>query len=68
MGKKSSTGSGMIILNHISESLETVCGVFDEVADPDPGSGNLLTLDPGSGMEKIRIQDVYPGSATLIKV
>jgi hypothetical protein len=27
------------------------------VADPDPGSGAFFYLDPGSGMEKIRIRD-----------
>jgi hypothetical protein len=26
----------------------------------------FLTLDPGSGMEKIRIRDKHPGSATLV--
>jgi hypothetical protein len=40
----------MNILGHISESLETIFWVknaefFD--ADPDPGSGIILTLDPG---------------------
>jgi hypothetical protein len=54
-------GSGMNIPDHISESIETIVGVkvlklFD--ADPDSGSRNLL--EPGSGMEKIRIRD--PGS------
>jgi hypothetical protein len=56
----------MNILDHISESLETVFGVkiltfFDADADP----GIFLTLDPRSGMEKIRIRDKHPGSATL---
>ena len=27
------------------------------VADQDPGSGAFFYLDPGSGMEKIRIRD-----------
>jgi hypothetical protein len=36
-------------------------------ADPDPGSGIFLTLDPESGMEKIRIRDKHPGFATLLK-
>jgi hypothetical protein len=51
--------------DHISENLETIfrlkylilccgCGF---------GSGNLF--DPKSGMEKIRIRDEHPGSATL---
>jgi hypothetical protein len=37
-------------------------------ADPDPGSGILSTLDPGSRMKRIgsRIQDKHPGSATLV--
>jgi hypothetical protein len=60
-------GSGMNILDHISESLETIfwfkiIKLFD--ADPDPGSENLV--DPGSGMEKIRIREKHPGSATLL--
>jgi hypothetical protein len=29
-------------------------------ADLDPGSGTFLTLDPGSGMEKIQIRDKHP--------
>jgi hypothetical protein len=63
MGKKSGFGSGINILDHFSESLETVFGskilaFFDE----DPGS-----FDPGSGMEKFRsrIRDKHLGSATL---
>jgi hypothetical protein len=60
MGKKSGSGSGMNNPDHISESVETIFGVqilefFYAV--PDPGSGIFLTLDPGSGMEKIRIRD-----------
>jgi hypothetical protein len=51
MGKKSGSGSGMNLLNHISESLETIFWVnvlkfFHAV--PDPGSGNLF--DPESGI------------------
>jgi hypothetical protein len=34
--------------------------------DTDPGSGIFLTLDPGSGMGKIRIRDKHPGSSTLL--
>jgi hypothetical protein len=50
--------SGINIPDHFSESLETVFWVkilqfFD--ADPDPVSGILSTLDPGSGMGKIRV-------------
>jgi hypothetical protein len=65
MGKKSRSGSGMNIPDHISESLETIFGLkilkfFD--GDPDPGSGIFLTLDPdpewknsdpGSGSEQL---------------
>jgi hypothetical protein len=59
MDKKSRSGSGMKISDHISEILETIFLVkilkfFD--ADPDSGSGILF--DPGSGMEKIRIRDL----------
>jgi hypothetical protein len=49
----------MNIPGHISESLENffcfkiLTGKFFG-ADPDPGSGIFLTVDPGSGMEKIR--------------
>jgi hypothetical protein len=49
MGRKSRSGSGMNITGHISESFETIFWVqntqiiFD--ADPDPGSGILLTMD-----------------------
>ena len=54
----------MNIPDYFSESLETVIMVkilkFFE-ADPDLGSGVLLTLDG-----KIRIRDKHPGSATLV--
>jgi hypothetical protein len=51
MGKKSISGSGMNILDHIPKSLETIFWVkilkfYD--ADADPGSVNLF--DPGSGI------------------
>jgi hypothetical protein len=57
--------------DHISESLETIfwfniLKFFD--ADPDLRSEIFLTLDPGSGMEKIRIRgsgNIHPRSATL---
>jgi hypothetical protein len=53
----------MNIQDHNSESSETIFRVkilklFDADADP----GILLTLDPGSGMEKTRIRDKHPGS------
>jgi hypothetical protein len=54
--------------NHISESLATIFWVkmlnFCD-ADTDSGSEISLTLDPGSGMEKIRIRDKYPGFLAL---
>jgi hypothetical protein len=55
MGKISDQGSGMNILDHISESLETIFWVkilkFLK-AYPDTGSAIFLTLDLRSGMEK----------------
>jgi hypothetical protein len=69
MGKKSRSGSGMNILDHISESLETifwgyntVLKLFDADANSDPRI--FLTPDPGSGMENFRIRD--PGYASRI--
>jgi hypothetical protein len=52
---RSGTGSGMNIPDHISDSLETIFGLQIPKffhADPDPGSGIFLTLDPGFGMGK----------------
>jgi hypothetical protein len=52
-------------LDHISGSLETIFWVTIPkffYADADPGI--FLTLDPGSGMENIRIRD--PGYASRI--
>jgi hypothetical protein len=73
MGKKSRSGSGINILNHISESLETnfwvkIIKFFDANADPDI----FLTLDPG--WEKygsgINIPDPQhcPGVSKLTKI
>jgi len=69
--KKSRSGSGMKIPDHISESLETILCVkilkfFDADADPDPGI--FLTLDPGSRIKKFgsEIRDKHPGSTTLL--
>jgi hypothetical protein len=51
MGKKSRSGSGMNIPNHISESLETIffglkiLKLFDVY--PDPGFGIENLFDPG---------------------
>jgi hypothetical protein len=66
MGKKSRTGSGINIPDHISESLETIFWVKKlKFFDADPGSEIFLTLDPGSGMEKNRFRDKHPGTAAL---
>jgi hypothetical protein len=55
MGKKS--GSGMNNPDHISESLETIFWVKILI---------FFYAYPGFGMEKIRIRDKHPGSATLV--
>ncbi len=44
MEKNPDPGSGMNILDNFSVSFEII-KFFD--ADPDPGSGIFLTLDPG---------------------
>ncbi len=66
MGKNSGSGSGMNNPDHISESLGTIFWKILKFIDPEPGSGIFLTLDPGSGMEKIRIRDKHPGSGKNI--
>jgi hypothetical protein len=54
--------SEMNVLNHISESLESIFGLkILKFFDADPGSGILLTLDPGSGIER-------EGSGILINI
>jgi hypothetical protein len=65
--KKSRSRSGINILDHISESLETIFWVkifkfFDANADADPGSGtgNLFEHGPGIRDGKIRIRDNIP--------
>jgi hypothetical protein len=55
-GKKSGSGSGMNNLDHISESLETIFWV--KIL-------KFFDVDPGSGMEKIRIREKTSRSATL---
>jgi hypothetical protein len=56
MDKKSRSGSGINIPDHIfPRAYKQLFGFkilkfFD--ADPDPGSGIVFTLDPGSRMEK----------------
>ncbi len=48
MGKKSKSGYGMNIPDHISEGLETVFWVKLKILkffDADPGSGIFLTMD-----------------------
>jgi hypothetical protein len=50
--------------DHISKSSETIFLVkILKFLDADPGSGMKKF---GSGMEKIRIRDKHPGSATLV--
>jgi hypothetical protein len=51
MGKKSRSGSGINILDHNSESLETIFCVKNTLILC-CGSGTFLTLNPESGMEK----------------
>jgi hypothetical protein len=62
MGKKSTSGSGMNIPDHISESLEQFFRLKYlaflmpiRIRDPgflsNPDPGIFLTVDPGSGME-----------------
>jgi hypothetical protein len=72
MGKKSRSESEIRIRDEYFGSYFRELGnnffgkilkFFDADADPDPGI--FLTLDLGSGMEKIRIRDKHPGSATL---
>jgi hypothetical protein len=46
-GKKSRSGSGIKILDHISESFETIFWVILKFFDPDLGIRIFLTLDPG---------------------
>jgi hypothetical protein len=62
MCKKSRSGSGMNIPNHISESLETVF-LFKNT-----GSGIFFTRDPGWKKFKSGIRDKHPGSATVVLV
>jgi hypothetical protein len=69
--EKNGSGSGINILVHCSESLETVLWLkirknfFD--ADPNPGSGIFLIPDPGwkNSDPGSRIRYKHPGSATL---
>jgi hypothetical protein len=47
------------IQDHISESSEAIFLVkILKFFDADPVPGTLLTLNPGSGMEKIQIRDL----------
>jgi hypothetical protein len=60
MGKKSGSGSGIRIRDEQPESY------FWELRNLFFGSNtSIFYADPGSGMEKIRIRDKHPGSATL---
>jgi hypothetical protein len=50
LGKKSRSGSGMNMPDHISESLETIFWAKIPkffYGDPDPGYVIFMTLDPG---------------------
>jgi hypothetical protein len=61
MGEKSGSGSWMNNPDHISWSLENIFWVkILKFFDADPGWKQF-----GSGMEKSRIRDKHPGSATL---
>jgi hypothetical protein len=54
--------------DHIYERLETIVGVLKYLNSlmriRDLGFG-MINSDPGYRMEKIRIRDKHPGSATL---
>ncbi len=50
MEKNRDLGSGINILDHISEILVTIFWV-----NPDPGSGAFFSLDHGSKMENFEI-------------
>jgi hypothetical protein len=65
MCKKSRSGSVIIIFQRAWKQFFGVKKhkFFD--ANPDPGSGIFLTLDPRSGLEVSRIRDKHPGSPTL---
>jgi hypothetical protein len=52
--------SGMNILDHISESVDTIFRVKNSLIR----IRNLF--EPGSRMEKIQIREKHPGSATII--
>jgi hypothetical protein len=63
MGKNSGSGSGTNKSDHFSESLEKIFWVkILRFFDADPGWKKFR-----SGMEKIRIREKHPGSATLKK-
>jgi len=61
MGKKSGSGSGMNNPDHISKSLETILKYSNSFRRIRDGKNSL----PGPVMEKSRIRDIHPGSATL---
>jgi hypothetical protein len=59
----------MNILDHISESLETIVWVkILEFFDADPELGSRDLFYSGSGMEKVGIRDKHPGSATTVRM
>jgi hypothetical protein len=59
VGNKSGSGFGMNNPDHISESLETVFRV--KIL-------KFFDADTEFGIEKIRIRNKHPGSATLLKI
>jgi|688.fasta_scaffold1380369_1 hypothetical protein len=61
--KKSGSGSGINNADHISESLETLVGL--KYLNSLVRIRDQKISDLGSGMEKFKIQDKHPGSATL---
>jgi hypothetical protein len=67
MGKKSRSGSGINIPDHISESFETIFWVkILKFFDVDPNPGIFLTRDPGLKKFGSGIRDKHHGSATLL--
>ncbi len=68
MGKRSRSGSGMNIPDHISALRRNNFGLKYLILWCESGFGKRIRnlFDPGSRMEKIRIRYKHPGSATQI--
>jgi hypothetical protein len=67
MGKKSKSGSGINIPDHISENSETNFWIkILKFLDADPDPTIVLTPGPGSGMEIFGTGINIPGSTTLL--